>query len=107
MSQPQQLLPASLPSECFILAPHLPVEHSLGKVRLGQSGFELVPLPEPCTTHDEVYRLVNRLNQEMGVSGLQCHCMRTGALWGWERPDSDPLTYQRAATASLLSSTAS
>lgn len=90
---------ATLPEECFIVVPSLPVPCSLARARRGVPGFKPVPLPSPCETYEEVSSLVHKMNEGLGVSALQAHCMRLGAMWGWSSPGTDPSYYHDMAQA--------
>jgi len=91
----------TLPEECYIVVPTLRVENSLARAVRDAVGFKPVPLPSPCETYEEVSAMVHKLNAEKGVSPLQAHCMRLGAMWGWATPGTDPSYYTDKETNSM------
>jgi hypothetical protein len=77
-----------VPVRCLVRIPVLPEGRNIGVATRGQDGVRLTALH---STHGETAaQLVARLNRDFGVSAVQAHAMRVGAMRGWKCARSDP-----------------
>ena len=82
-------LRSSLPEMCYM---YLPVEHGIGIVRKGESGYFASDLQVPATV-EAAKALVEEANAEKKVSRQQAAAMSAGSMFGWETRAADPASY--------------
>ena len=76
-----------LPAECFV---RLETDGSLARIVRGERGYY------SCSGGYTKPELVDRLNEELGVSPVQREAMLMGSMWGWEVPGADPAAWPAA-----------
>lgn len=80
---------SNLPEFCLVFrSGHAPGQR-IAEVRRGETGYWPVSgLPD--ATDDEALQTVRKVNEELGLDGIQAHCMKMGSLFGFETPGADP-----------------
>jgi len=86
-------LRASLPNQCYIFVQS---ENKIGIINKGEMGYT-----ESKSGNDrpsENRAMVNKLNEQLGVSKAQYAAMKVGSMFGWHTPGADPRNYKEDGT---------
>lgn len=78
-----------LPEFCLVFCSGQAPGHRIAQVRRGETGYWPVSgLPD--ATDDEARHSVRKANEELGLNGVQVHCMKMGSLFGFDTKGADP-----------------
>lgn len=83
-------LRSNLPERCYV---YLQTENKIGIIQKGESGY--YPTEIEGGTPNETKVQVDELNGKLGVSKAQAEAMRSGSMFGWDTPASDPANYDK------------
>ena len=86
-------LRASLPNQCYVFVQS---ENKIGIINKGEMGYT-----ESKSGNDrpsENRAMVNKLNEQLGVSKAQYAAMKVGSMFGWHTPGADPRNYKEDGT---------
>lgn len=81
-------LRSSLPEQCYVF---VQTENRIGIVKKGESGYYSTEIK--AETPIETKKLVNEMNEKLGVSKAQAEAMKAGSMFGWDTPAADPANY--------------
>ena len=79
---------SSLPEQCYV---YVAPDNKIGIINKGEQGF--VDSKAGVSDPSENKRIVNELNDKLGVTPTQRAAMRSGALFGWDKPYANPQNY--------------
>ena len=83
-------LRSNLPERCYV---YLQTENKIGIIQKGKSGYS--PTEIECGTPDKAKKLLDTMNNKLGVSKAQAEAMKAGSMFGWDTPAADPASYDK------------
>ena len=95
-------LAVKLPVGAFVALPELR-DGAYGAVTRGEKGYHklLSPGSGAFIMEHGIEAYVDLINNQRGVTPLQAHCLKIGAMFGWDVPGADPDTYSAEEIAAL------